>query len=87
MTDSAANELVGTQATINARPFQAIEDSERRAGNGDHQCFGQELLHDTDSCGAKGRPHRKFLLAVRTTDEQQDRDVGTADQQQRRDRT
>ena len=87
MTDSAANELVGTQATINARPFQAIRTPSAAPATAIDQCFGQELLHDADSCSAKGRPHRKFLLAVRTTDEQQDRYVGTADQQQRRDRT
>ena len=43
-------------------------------------------MHDADTCGARPA-HRKFLLAVRATDEQQDRDVGTAHQQERCDRT
>ena len=88
LDDRFGRERVGRHPGNDQRKaFPGDQDSEHRAGDGDHQRFGQELLHDPDSCGAKGRPHRKFLLAVRATDEQQDRDVGTADQQQRCDRT
>ena len=84
MTDSAANELVGTQATISARPFQAMNNPTTAPADGDRQRLGQQLPHDADPSGAERRAHGELLLAVRPAHEQQDRDVGAAHEQQRR---
>ena len=52
MTDSAANELVGTQATINARPFQAIRTPSAAPATAITSASVRSCC-TMDSCGAK----------------------------------
>ena len=86
ITDSAANELVGIQATISARPRHAINTPSTAPATGDHHRLGQELLDDADPPRAERGADGELLLPVRAANQQQDRDVGAADEQQRRDR-
>ena len=86
ITDSAANEFVGSQATISARPFQAISIPSAVPARAIASGFGQQLPHDAEPAGAQRGADGELLLAMRAAHEQQDRHVGAADEQQRRHR-
>ena len=58
ITDSAANELVGSQATISASPFQPIDTPSTAPMHGDRQRLRQQLLHDSD-CARRQEPRAR----------------------------
>ena len=84
MTDSAANELVGTQATISASPFHAINTPSAAPTTAIASASVSSCCTMRTRAGAEGRAHGELLLPMRAAHEQQDRHVGAADEQQRR---
>ena len=83
MTDSAANELVGTHAMMKSSPFHAIATPSTAPTKREAERLGEQLAHDSATCGAERSPNGELLLAMRAADEQENRDVRAANEQQR----
>ena len=67
------------------KAFPGDQHAEDRTGDSDRQRFRQQLLHDPEPCSSERRADRELLLPVRAAYKEQDRHVGAADEQQRRD--
>ena len=66
--------------------FVGGENAERRAGDGKQDRLGEQLADQAAAAGADRNADGEFVLAGGASSEQQDRDVGAADDQQRDDR-
>ena len=86
LASSSRGMLTGVSATSAGSATIEASDAKRRAGNGQHQAFGEELRDQLTRRRAHRQTHRDFALARQRAGQQQRRDVETADQQHETDR-